>query len=408
MLITLLNLFTGDVHTKIVSPEFIQHFNNQIQVTLVDRSELLNKFAKLCKSRYELRTIHNSLRSKNRCNIDLKTARSIAVVFGADTRLDELYTSTVHSGSIDVCDFIASQLPLANLRYRITGITGHGSFGLVFDTISSDGNRYIMKITRTAAGRYHRSVRHIVNINGRDMHWDHIDEQEFLHGVRMQQILATRHWPVRTGVPDVISAVLIKISNTSDERIGMNIMSHIQGVSLLKSMMSKMEKVICIRTLGTLVHHLHSKMHMIHGDLHTGNILVSDLGKKIWLIDFDRTVPVEALYEGHGECETLTKISRYWDIVTLLQRIDQQFHKFFFETYYISPYSEDPRVKSSEKNKNILWEFYQYYVLGCISYNKLKFRIDTDGNIQKSSTYPVILESNIKQLNAELLNSLEY
>lgn len=300
---------------------------------------------------YRMKRAQGVLRTKHACNIDKTTAKTVAGVFGVDPRLLDALEG-------DVCEFVFAQLPLKHLRYRATGIAGQGSYGLVMNAVSEQGQEMVLKVCRVARDPKQQLPEQPIDMLDQGVVWRGVDQNEFMWGTRMQQKLSRVEWPPGCGVPKIDAAALVQTQSTNrNERLGISIMPRVQGMPLHSTDLLPDD----IRKLGTLVNFMHGHLGYTHGDLHLGNILISKDSHTLWLIDFDRSIPTKELFTDPDD-STMLLAAQSYDIVHLLIRLSPEQRKYFKQTYYTGIFKDTHRVAIHSTSHKQLWDMYQGYL----------------------------------------------
>lgn len=238
-----------------------------------------------------------------------------------------------HDMSIkDICRFIARTTPLGRIGFKIVGVVGSGSYGLVLDIVDLQGISYVMKVSRICEERA-IPIR-LPIMNNQKTSWHSITFRDFKRGVRAQQKMCSIFKNLR--IPRILHAGCIRLCD--EERLGMIIMQKINGVTLRKVLqtpsISDETKRILVRKAGKIGAQLH-RAGVIHGDFHVWNILCDSSGH-LYLIDFDRTSL--STHSAH----------RMHDLGMQLDTMDEQYWPTFTESYFNLPNMKLPFVLHSD------------------------------------------------------------
>lgn len=218
----------------------------------------------------------------------------------------------------EMCLFVARVAPLKRLGFRITGIVGSGSYGLVLDLINACGVSYVMKVSRICETRG-TPIRFPI-LNNQKTSWHTINYKEFRRGVRAQQKMCNMFKNIR--IPHILHAGCVDLY--SDERLGLIIMQKVNGITLRKVLNSPsvpvLTKQLLVQKYGKIVARLH-RAKVVHGDFHTWNTLC-DASGHLYLIDFDRTSL--STHSAH----------RLHDLLMSYDTMDEDYWPQFTEAYF--------------------------------------------------------------------------
>lgn len=185
----------------------------------------------------------------------------------------------------DLCRFVRRVAPLRGLGFRIAGVVGSGSYGLVLNVIDARGAPHVMKVSRIRETRGD-PVRFPV-LNDQKTSWHTITSRDFERGVRSQQRLR-RMMRGRVRIPEIVHAG--RVETGTDEALGIVIMHRVPGATLRRVLGSAAvparTKTLLVRKFASICAALHAR-GVIHGDFHTWNTICDPSGH-LHLIDFDR------------------------------------------------------------------------------------------------------------------------
>lgn len=171
----------------------------------------------------------------------------------------------------DVCTAIESLLHMTHLNVRMTSFRAHGSYGMVIDAFTLDGQQVVVKILLLSEDRDDD---------------DAISNRQFGNAVKIQRALAEKTYD-HLHMSELKDVLRIRINHNL---IGIEVMKFIEGKTasevLATAMLAEDPRLAeeVVRLLAMALREFCSQGY-VHGDPHLNNYLIN--GDKVTLIDFD-------------------------------------------------------------------------------------------------------------------------